>query len=180
MTADFNTLLKAAKLPEKAIQVCLRGDLTAEFERLERQLEEARRRPADSLGGDGTGAIVERMDDLRQQMLDNSYEFRLRAMPRPAWRAFIGEHPPRQTDDGEVDERDKFIGVNLETFHPALIRRCLVDPQLDERQWHELEQVLTDRQFDTLADAAWSLNRRDVDIPFSRAASQASRNTETG
>ena len=34
--------LAAAKLPERSIQVCLRGDLAAEFDELERKLREVR------------------------------------------------------------------------------------------------------------------------------------------
>jgi hypothetical protein len=71
------------------------------------------------------------------------------------------------------------------------VRRCLVDPVLTAEQWRTLlgdpddvrakliaegkadevrDGVLTDRQFGAMSDAAWSLNRRDVDVPFSSAA----------
>ena len=64
------------------------------------------------------------------------------------------------------------IGVNADTFYEAIIRACVVDPQMSDEQWHALCAALTDRQFDELAQAAWDLNRREVDIPFSRAASR--------
>jgi hypothetical protein len=111
-------------------------------------------------------------------------------MPRPRWREFVAEYPPRQADDGTVDPRDQHVGVDTDEFFPALIRRSVFDPQLDDEDWRvllgdsEAERVrrekagkpvedgkLTDRQFDQLADAAWGLNRRDVDVPFSPAAS---------
>ncbi|MEU4782841.1 hypothetical protein [Micromonospora sp. NPDC023633] len=179
-STDFTTLLAAAKLPERTVPICLRGDLVAEFEDLERQLEDELRTPAVSLEGDGSGAIADRMEALRAEMQAHTYPFRLRAMARPAWRAFVAAHPPRKDDAGEVDERDRIIGVNIETFYPALVRASVVDPQLDDAQWARLlDEVLTDRQFDELANAAWGLNRREVDVPFSPAASRMTRGSAT-
>lgn len=190
---DFKALLAAAKMPERAVPICLRGDLTAEFEELERQLDDAQRVVAASIEDAATaGGIAERMEELRREMLAHTYQFRLRAMPRPAWRAFIAEHPPRKDPEtGEVDERDKYVGINSETFYPALIRASVVDPVLSDDGWRQLlgddeterarrraagepveDGVLTDRQFDTLSSAAWGLNRRDIDVPFSLAASR--------
>src|SRR5690606_31840899 len=72
-----------------------------------------------------------------------------------------------------VDERDKYIGVNTDTFFPALIRRSTVEPELDDEDWDLLlNERLTSRQFDDLANAAGSLNRRGVDVAFSLAASR--------
>ena len=47
------------------------------------------------------------------------------------------------------------------------------DPDADQRG-------LSDGQFDSLGAAAWMLNRREVDIPFSRAASRILTSSEPG
>lgn len=173
---EFKTLLAAAKLPERTVPICLRGDLVAEFEDLERQLEEALRTPANSAEGDGSTAIAERMEQLRAEMRDHTYPFRLRAMKRPRWHAFCAEHPPRKGDDGEIDPMDRVRLVNVETFYPALVRQSVVDPVLEDAEWTLLlDEALTDHQFGELAQAAWDLNREDVDIPFSRAAFRMTR-----
>lgn len=192
--SNIKTRIKAARLPECTVPICLRGDLVAEFEELERQLTESLRTPADSLEGDGSGSIAERMEELRQQMLDETTPFRLRALPKPKWRKFVGSHPPRETEDGKIDARDQALGVNVDTFFDALIRRSVVDPALDEEDWldliggvrkledgteEEVEGVLTSRQFDDLGNAAWGLNRREISIPFSPAASRMTRDSGT-
>ncbi|MGW5556849.1 hypothetical protein ACWER9_06455 [Micromonospora sp. NPDC003944] len=177
---DFQILLAGARLPEATVPVCLRGDLTAEFEDLERQLDQAQRETLASLEDQSSAnGIAERMEHVRQEMLQHTYQFRLRAMPRPAWRSFIAEHPPRKdTESGAVVEQDRGVGVNTETFFDELVRRSVVDPQLTDDEWKLLlDQALTDRQFDTLSSAAWGLNRRDVDVPFSLAASRMTRST---
>lgn len=167
-------LIRAAKLPEKAVPICLHADLVAEVEAAERELADAQRHPADSLAAGGKARqVAERIEALRQQMFDHTVDFRLRALARPAWRALMEGHAPRKDDKGQVDERDKYVGVNVSTFFDALVRASVVEPELDVEDWRLLlDERLTDRQFDQLADAAWSLNRRDVDIPFSLAASR--------
>jgi hypothetical protein len=174
---SFAALLAEAKLPEHTLIVCLRGDLAAEHEALERALADAEKQGATSLAGSGAGEIVDKIEALELQMREASYEFRLRALRRPVWRALCDEHPPRRSDDtGEIVPTD-LIGVNSDTFYDAIIRACLVDPELDDDQWARLNEALTDRQYDELARAAWDLNRRDVDVPFSRAASRMKQST---
>jgi hypothetical protein len=173
---NFKTMLAEAKLPESTVEVCLRGDLAADHEALERQLEQAERSGADSLAGSGAGELADKILALEAEMREHTYEFRLRALPRPAWRGLCAEHPPRKGDDGAVVDADR-IGVNADTFYDAIIRACLVDPELADDEWGQLVDALTDRQYDVLADAAWGLNRREVDIPFSRAASRMKRDS---
>jgi hypothetical protein len=176
MTTDFKQLLAAAKLPERTVQLCLRGDLVAEFEALDRELAEAEKTVSNSLAGNGTGDLLDRMDALQAQMRESTATVRLRAMPKPAFRALVQSHPPRRDPEtNEMVDADKFLGVNGETFFDALIRACWVDPVLDDADWQQLVAVLSDRQYDELSDAAWSVNRSEVDIPFSPAASRMRR-----
>jgi hypothetical protein len=178
---DVKAMLAAAKLPEKTVPVCLRGDLVAEHEEAERQLAEAEKLAdvRDSLdGGGGIGELVEHLEALEAQMREHTLTFRLRAMPKPKFRALVAAHPPRKDDDGEVEEADRYLGVNSQTFFDALIEACVVAPELDADDWFRLigpDGVLSDHQFDQLSTAAWGVNRHDVDVPFSRAASRLKR-----
>lgn len=181
MGRDISALIRGAKLPERVVSVCLAADKVAEFEQLDAELAQARREAGASLAGSSRAhELAEQIESLREEMTEATVDFRLRAMPRPMWRAFVAEHPPRKGADGHVDERDKFVGVNTDTFFPALIRRSTVSPDLGDEDWRILlEEKLTDRQFDELSDAAWSLNRREVDVPFSPAASRILRSSGT-
>jgi hypothetical protein len=181
VTSDFRDLLKQAKLPERSVPVCMRGDLAADHEALERQLQAAQDRPVDSLEGNGAGELADRIAALEAEMREHTYTFRLRALPRAEFRKLVAAHPPRRGDDGEPVREDAVLGACGDTLFPALVRASTVDPQLDDAEWAELlDEKLTDRQFSDLTDAAWFLNRGEVDIPFSRAASQANRSTEPG
>lgn len=168
---NFKEMLGTARLPERTVELCLRGDLVAEHQQAERELEKAEKQPGDSLAGNGAAEIAERIRALEAEMQDSVYEFRLRALPAPKFRAFKAEHPTR-VEGGEPNKQDAVFGFNIETGFEPLTRACLVDPELDDETWAQLMDSLTEQQFEELAAAAWILNRGEVDIPFSSAASR--------
>jgi hypothetical protein len=179
LSKDVEALIRSAKLPERSVEVCMHPDLVAEHERLERELDKSRQQIRTSLADGGEEArLAEQIRTLETDMKESTIEFRLRAMPRPAWKAFVAAHPPRKDEEGNIHERDR-MGVNEETFFPAIIRRCTIRPELSDELWDLLlTEKLTDRQFDELSNAAWFLNRGEVDVPFSRAAWRVMENSE--
>ena len=176
---SFTDLLKGAKLPEASKPICLRADLTAEFEAAERELDLLRKQPrqTDSLAGSPAGLLVRRIEELQQEMTAATYTFRLRALPKSRWRALVAAYPPRKDDKGEPLAEDAQIGVNREDFLDALIKVSVIAPVMTEEQWTELLETITDRQYSDLCDEAWFLNRGEVSVPFSRAASLLKRDT---
>jgi hypothetical protein len=173
---SFKELVAEARLPEATVPICLRGDLVADHELAERELGLAQKQATESLAGNGAAAIAERIEGLEAQMREHTYPFRFRALPRREWRALVAAHEPRRNDDNEIVDADR-AGVNAETFYDAMIRACLVDPELTDEEWAALNEALTDRQYCDISDAAWMLNRREVDIPFSLAASRMKRDS---
>lgn len=168
----FSDVLAKARPAERSIRLCLRGDLVAQWEDLERQLGRAQTQTAgDSLAGTGAAAIAKAMEDLRGQMEDSTVTFVVRALPRPAYRAFCAAHPPRQGPDGKPIPEDA-DGLNSETFGFDLARRCVAEPEMtDDEYAHLVDDILSDRQFEQLYLAALAVCRGDVDVPFSYAAS---------
>lgn len=173
--STYKDMRAKAKLPERTVEVCFRGDLVAEFEGLERELEQIPK--TDSLDS-GSSELLERMEALRSEMRESTYPVRLRAMPRPAYRELTAQHAARRDDDGKMVEEDAQMGVNTETFYPALLRASIVDPELSTTgEWTEFDEGLTDYQWSELAGAAFLLNRGPVTIPFSLAASRMNRSS---
>lgn len=178
---DFAKLLAGARLPERTVEICLRADLVAEHETLDRQLVEAQRKKADSLAGSGAGPLVERITALEAEMRESTYPFRLRALHRHAFRDLMNAHEPRRDDKGEILQTDRLANCNTETMFPELIRRCVVDPQPTDAEWDELlDTKLTDAQYNELAMAAWNINQGAVDVPFSLGVSLLRRSTSDG
>lgn len=174
---DFKSLLAGAKMPERIVQLCLRGDLTAEVEKLFYELQKAKAQKTDSLAGNGTGELIERIEALQAEMREHTAPVRLRALPRARWRELKEKHPPRRDDDGDALPEDLRSGVNRATFFEPLVRASVVDPDLTDSEWSQLLDAITDMQFEELAGVAWELNQERVDVPFSPAALQKIRDS---
>lgn len=166
---DVKALLASARLAERSVDLCLRGDLVAQAQELQRQLidAEALEKVHGSIDGGPTVPLAQAIEVLREEMKDHTLTVRLRAVPRRQWTALLAQHPPREGND-----RDARLGLNEETFFDAAIRACVYEPELDEQDWAGLDAALNDGQWQTLANAAWAVNARDVDVPFSARASR--------
>lgn len=167
---DVKQLIKRARLPEDTVSLCLRADLVAEYERVQAEHAKAQQAAGQSLAGSG-GTVValdERLAALREEMSGSMLTLTLRGLPSHRYQALADKHPPRVTDE-KIDRRDAVFGFNVDTFFPILARACTVAPELDDEDWESLlgdDGKLTDAQVGKLCDAAWKLNRKDVDLPF--------------
>lgn len=117
--------------------------------------------------------IVARMDALRGEMKAGSITVVLEALTRRNFLKLARMHPVRRDEDGKPEPMDITMGVNVETIWDPLIRACWVSPTITKaRLTRVLDEILSDAQYSALAGLAWEVNRADVDIPFSYAASR--------
>lgn len=174
-TMDINELLASARLAEDEVPICLRPDLLAQYKAAVTALENAEQEQKrnGSLAGGGKTAAQATLDELRGQMLAASLTFTVRALPQKRWGQLYGEHPPRESDEG-----DARTGFNRDTFYEALVRECVVDPQMTGEQWDALLAHLSTAQYATLKTTAMQVNSSDVDVPFLLAASRAPTSIE--
>jgi len=157
-------------------------DLIDEYEAAEQAVEQAKQ-PADSLAGSGSiDEATQRLERVRARLDECAVDFKLRGLDDLHYCRLLEQHPPRRAEDGTLDERDR-TGWHKETFPPALVRACVVEPELDDEDWAALlgdegrYGLLTSVQLDGLAAEAFALTRHPVDVPFSRAASPQIRNS---
>lgn len=164
--ANIEDILAAAKLPERTVPLCLRGDLQAEFEDLERQLKAAELDEEDSLaGGVKARDLAERIETVRQEMAEHTQVFRLRGLGARRYSDLLAKHQPTEAQAREG------LDVNPETFPAALVAACAADPEMSLEQAERLSEVITHRQWEDLVNTALACNRQAVDVPFSLSAS---------
>lgn len=166
--ADVASLIREAKLPERTVPICLRADLVSRYHELSARLDRIKdaNQAADSMVGEDQTPLTAEKAALEGEMRAATVPFVLRALSRPRFRDLIAQHPPRKDDEGNVVQTD-WIGVDTSRFYDVLIRQTVVEPQLDEETWQLLlNEKLTDRQYNDLAEAGWDLCRDKVDIPF--------------
>lgn len=188
-------LIRDARRPERTVPLCLRGDLVARFEDLERELRQANaaEKADDTFGGSGSAArIAAEMSALREQMKAAEVVFRHRALGPIRSASLLTEHPPR-LDEVHAD-RDRRLGYNPDSLYLAVVREtCYAIDRDGERlqlrdeetnddlgamtdeQWSALIGAVSSQQFDRLFGAAWTLDHNDVEVPTSPLASLISQ-----
>lgn len=118
-------------LPERTYPLCVAGKLSAEFDRLEAELDEALRDEISRSKRMGSKSRVdevnERREELRREMAEHEVVLRFRAKPSATWREWVNDNPPR--DDNNLDKqagldvdaltdslRDYVVSINGEDF----------------------------------------------------------------
>jgi hypothetical protein len=172
MPLDIGDVIARAKLPEKTLSLCLRGDLQAEWEDLERQLKaEQDGTDDDSLAGSPkVRELADRMGELGKEMAASEVVFRFRGLPAKKYSDLLLKN---KAPEGEETAE----GLNWSTWPTALIAAAATDPVMTYEQVEELSQVVTARQWDDLYMAAVSTNTEKISVPFSYAASAIRANT---
>lgn len=165
-TKTAREILATARTRETVVRLCLRGDLVAEFEAAEARLADLTMGVGWGDGDAETQALAERLTELRAEMLEDTVEFRFRALRRKAW------------DDLEREHARPEGGLNLDTMAPALIAASLVDPEMSATDLDELYDVINDGQRGALFTAAWNVNTEATEVPFSDRASAVMRARE--
>lgn len=172
-TGEFSIddVFASAKLPTRSVPLCLRGDLVAEWQDLDRQFKQANQAAdEDTLASKNSAEaldLAKRMEDLEEQMRASTRTFRLQGLPGSEWRALLKAHPPR-----EGDEQDAQVEFNRDTFGVAALAACCVMPKMTPAKAAKLvDDVLVDGQWNTLFAHIWNMHTTAVDIPFSLAAS---------
>lgn len=167
---DFDQLMASAKLPTRTVRLCMRGDLAARYAQLQGVLDAAKEAAENGTGrfDDGAEEVAARaeMQELAAEMEQYTLTLTMQAVSRGEYRRIMAACPPK-----EGDETDAVLGWDREKFPRDLVRRCIADPKLSDEQFARLMDAVTDRQYENLTDAAIAVNRRDVDVPFSRNGS---------
>ena len=163
--------------PEKIVTLCTDAALQAEWEAARDELAEVGVQDPRINGGPAAEA-ARKVQDIEKRMRDSEARFRLRALRRSEWAARVAANPPR-----EDDKDDKARGYNTATFYDDVIIHSIVEVTQDGEpiefdptaEWEALADEMTDRQYSEFAEAVWALNRGEVSVPFSRAASNITR-----
>lgn len=170
---DIKAILKQAKRPSTTVEVCLRGDLAAEYEQHERDLAKLPKAGGKLSGDPERARITAELDRLRSEMAEGTVTFTVRALPPADFQQLVDAHPPRRRGE-EADQGDADSGFDRSALYRPLIQACVVEPTLDAEDWELLfTEALTQGQFLNLGLAALRVNAGGVDIPFSPSGSGA-------
>lgn len=175
-------LLKSARLPERSVSICLRGDLVADIEVLEQELAKlVEERVTNGRVATSPQPRLDKAAEIqakKAEMAESTIAFRVRALVPKKWRALTAKH---QNKDG---------GLDLLGLMGDAIPVSVVEPDdLDTEDWArlmggtieedgetvEVEAVIPASELGKLIDAVWDLNMRGVSVPKSPLASAVNR-----
>lgn len=168
MALDIDEVIAGARLPERTLSLCLRGDLQAEWEDLDRKFQAAQENASDETlaGNPEVRGIADRMEAIAAEMRAHEVVFLFRGLSKKAYSDLLAKHrAPEDETEGVVD------GLYWATYTTALIATCAVDPKMTVAQAEKLSDAVTDRQWDDMFTTALAVNRSQVSVPFSLSAS---------
>jgi hypothetical protein len=168
---SFRDIIAGAKPAQRSVVLCLRGDLNSQIEDADRELQQALLAPENQTldGSPRVRELADLIESLRDQMRQSAATFTFRAIHPKAWSDLVAAHPGR---------KDTFEAFDQTTLPPAAIAACGIDPVMTPADVDELLTVLNAGQRDDLFEAAWRVNTKSLDIPFSAAASRVLADTE--
>lgn len=156
--ADF---LGGYRAPRKSARVTLRADLLATHAQLKADYQVALRGDLAENRLPEAPAIAARIGEIEAEIGDSEFTFTFEALPRGRYIALIGEHPPREEDTAAG------LPFNSETFTPALLAACAVEPEMSDDEAVAVIDRLSPGQFDKVWNALMAVNLGDDAAPKS-------------
>lgn len=110
------------------------------------------------------------VEEAEKAIRDCTLLYRLRALPRKgdgSWQALVADNPPTRERleeyRKEVDNPKATLRWNGETFGPALVAACLIEPEVTVEQAQEMATDWNEAEWDGLFAAAIQLNETATD-----------------
>jgi hypothetical protein len=177
---DIDALIDGITPVQASVDLCLRGELYAELDRLVDELE----RLSEWKPGEGDGlapvdprnALREQINNLREEMLGSSKRFVFQAIGDKDASDILANHPAPKNEQGEP----VYPGYDWhpQTYPVAIVAAASLDPKLTEAQAGRLfDKLNLDQRNEMFAGALRAMSRR-LDIPFFEAASEKAAETE--
>ena len=168
--ADF---LDGHRAPRKSARVTLRADLLATHAQLSDDYQRALRGDlAENRIPEAPGIAV-RLDELEADIAASEFTFTFQALPRGEYIALVAKHPP------QADDKDSGLPFHAETFTPALLAACAVEPAMTVDEADQVLGALSAGQFDKVWTAVVAVNLGDDAAPKSVMRSVPAARTAT-
>lgn len=161
---SIQDILAAARPRETEVRLCLAGDLAADADRIQAQLDalDGRFVRSSLAETDPRTALESELAEVHDLMRENEVVFRFRALGKLAYSDLLAAHPGRPGEDE---------AWNNITYPQALIAASCIEPAMTAEQLEALSEVLNQRQRNELFNAAWTAQVGETRVPISRAVS---------
>lgn len=168
---SLDEILNGRKRAQKSIPICLRLDVMAEIEELERSIQASQGNAVDDLRMvDDTGDVPATVDRIRElEAIAHQYtiDLRVEALERQQWSDEVGKYTETQ------DNGDTKLNIAGLVEHVLTLPGVVTAPAMSTDQIRGLIAGLSDGQWERVMNDVFNLNRRTVDVGKSLTASLA-------
>lgn len=167
---SINEILAKKKPNRITVEVVMDAELGHKIQMKARELELAQTSRFGSMADKNPVRIQEELDDLFLEAKDSVEEFTFQDIGRRAYDALVREHPPTE----EQKQQWKDVGGqgplawNLETFPPAIISACAVDPEIPFEAAIQIMDDWSEGDAQILLNAALAVCMERTSIPLSK------------
>lgn len=140
---------------ETTVRILLRNDLAERHATLDAELSALIAAHRDEIGNEERRVKAAEVKELEDEIETSMTTFRFRALAARDWRVLMADHPPTKAQR-DANAQAQF---DQDSFWPAAIAACCVDPDLTAEQALELESVLTSDQWEALVATCLTVNR---------------------
>jgi hypothetical protein len=153
----FDEIRAAAAAPRELVaRILLRHDLSELHAEADAELQALIASHGDEIGNPALIAKKDEVLALEAEIDASLISFRFRALSARDWRVLTAAHPPTKQQKTANEQAT----LDEDSFWPAAVAACLVDPALTVDQVLELESsVLTSDQWDALKATCLTVNR---------------------
>lgn len=155
---DLDAFLDGYELPVEEVPICGRAGLVADHAQAEAAVLAAR---ADGGLGGVPPELVERLEELEREIEESVLVFRVRGVSQRAWADLLAAHPPTK------DQREKGSVYNQDTFEPAALSLCAIEPTVSIEQALRIRETLPAVEWARLILAVINLNQKATQPPKS-------------
>ena len=164
-------MLGARKRPQTSIPICLRLDVMAEIEELERQIQAGGGSSEDDVRivASNDADAADRIEELESIAREYTIDLRIEALDRKVWAAKVAEFTEEDSDGDKVMDMQALID------HVLRMPGVVASPEMTAGELEDLISGLSDGQWERVMKSVFDLNRRTVTVGKSLTASLAMR-----
>lgn len=158
MASSVDDFLDGYQAPVEEVPVCGRPGLISDHALLEAQV--ARLTVHGTLGGPPK-ELLDQLAAVEAEIEASVTVFRLQAIANRPWADLLAAHPPT------TEERAMGYGVHPETFEPAALAACAIDPKVSVAQAERMADTLPRSEWAALTEAVRRLHEDRSTAPKS-------------
>lgn len=170
---SMDEILARKKPNERSVDILLNSSLKGEIAALEKELNRVARNTRRSLSDTSPDQIQTQIDALYDRAHDETVSFTFRDIGRKRYDELVAAHPPtqEQKDDYKAQDGPGNLTFNPDTFPPALISACAIDPEISLAQATLICDTWSEGDIQELFLCAIAVCKEKTSIPFGKSGS---------